>query len=86
MARLVIDTNSLLITNNPYTQFVTPYFHFKLIISDPDDDKFVDCAIAANAKFVVTDDGHFDVLKQIDFPKVEIIGLDDLIKEIEKSR
>ena len=71
------------ITNNPYTQFVTPYFHFKLIISDPDDDKFVDCAIAANAKFVVTDDGHFDVLKQIDFPKVEIIGLDDLIKEIE---
>ena len=96
MARLVIDTNSLLqciscrsrylvgfsldiITNNPYTQFVTPYFHFKLIISDPDDDKFVDCAIAANAKFVVTDDGHFDVLKQIDFPKVEIIGLDDMI-------
>ena len=71
------------ITNNPYTQFVTPYFHFKLIIADPDDDKFVDCAIAANAKFVVTDDGHFDVLKQIDFPKVEIIGLDDLIKEIE---
>ena len=67
------------ITNNPYTQFVTPYFHFKLIISDPDDDKFVDCAIAANAKFVVTDDGHFDVLKQIDFPKVEIIGLDDMI-------
>ena len=79
MARLVIDTNSLLITNNPYTQFVTPYFHFKLIVSDPDDDKFVDCAIAANAKFVVTDDGHFDVLKQIDFPKVEIIGLDDMI-------
>ena len=67
------------ITNNPYTQFVTPYFHFKLIISDPDDDKFVDCAIAANAKFVVTDDSHFDVLKQIDFPKVEIIGLDDMI-------
>ena len=67
------------ITNNPYTQFVTPYFHFKLIISDPDDDKFVDCAIAANAKFVVTDDGHFDVHKQIDFPKVEIIGLDDMI-------
>ena len=62
---------------------MTPYFHFKLIIADPDDDKFVDCAIAANAKFVVTDDGHFDVLKQIDFPKVEIIGLDDLIKEIE---
>ena len=70
------------ITNNSYTLFVTPYFHFKLITADPDDDKFVDCAVAANAKFVVTDDGHFDVLRQIDFPKVEIIGLDDIIKII----
>jgi predicted nucleic acid-binding protein len=70
------------ITNNPYTLFVTPYFHFKLITADPDDDKFVDCAVAANAKFVVTDDGHFDVLKQIDFPKVEIIGLDDIIQKL----
>ena len=70
------------ITNNPNTLFVTPYFHFKLITADPDDDKFVDCAVASNAKFVVTDDGHFDVLKQIDFPKIEIIGLDDIIKKI----
>ena len=70
------------ITNNPNTLFVTPYFHFKLITADPDDDKFVDCAVASNAKFVVTDDGHFDVLKQIDFPKIEIIGLDDITKRI----
>ena len=70
------------ITNNPYTLFVTPYFHFQLITADPDDDKFVDCAVAANAKFVVTDDGHFDVLKQVDFPKVEIIGLDDIIHKL----
>lgn len=70
------------ITNNPYTMFVTPYFHFKLITADPDDDKFVDCAVAANAKFVVTDDGHFDVLKQIDFPKIYIIGLDDIIQTL----
>ena len=70
------------ITNNPYTLFVTPYFRFKLITADPDDDKFVDCAVAANAKFVVTDDGHFDVLKQIDFPKIYIIGLDDIIQTL----
>lgn len=70
------------ITNNPYTLFITPYFHFKLITADPDDDKFVDCAVAANAKFVVTDDSHFNVLKQIDFPRIEIIGLDDIIKII----
>ena len=37
------------ITNNPYTLFVTPYYHFHLITADPDDDKFVDCAVACNA-------------------------------------
>ena len=72
------------ITNNPYTLFITPYFRFKLITADPDDNKFVDCAVAANAKFVVTDDGHFDVLKQTDFPKVDIIGLDDMIQIIKR--
>ena len=71
-----------MIINNPHTQFITPYFRFKLIVADPDDDKFVDCAVAANAKYVVTDDGHFDVLKQIDFPKVDIVGLDDIIQLI----
>ena len=67
------------ITNNPYTLFVNPYYRFKLIEADADDNKFVDCAIAANAKYVVTDDNHFDTLKRIDFPKVDIISIDDII-------
>jgi len=70
------------ITNNPYTLFVTPYYHFHLITADPDDDKFVDCAVACNARFVVTDDTHFDVLKKVDFPKVDVIGLDEIIQQI----
>ncbi len=70
------------ITNNPYTLFVTPYYHFHLIEADPDDDKFVDCAVACNARFVVTDDTHFDVLKKVDFPKVDVIGLDEIIQQI----
>ena len=70
------------ITNNPYTLFVTPYYHFHLIKADPDDDKFVDCAVACNAKFVVTDDNHFDVLKRVDFPKIDVIGLDEIIQRI----
>ena len=68
------------IENNPYTLFVTPYYHFKLIAADPDDDKFVDCAIAANAKFIVTDDSHYNVLQDLDFPKVEVIKLDEIME------
>lgn len=40
-----------------------PKFRFAIIIADPDDNKFCDCAIAAEAEFVVTDDAHFAVLK-----------------------
>lgn len=71
-AQLVIE----LIINNPYTQFLTPYYKFNLIAEDPDDNKFVDCAIAANAKYIVSEDRHFDVLKTCSFPKVDVIGLD----------
>lgn len=73
IAKLLIDT----ILNSPYTQFFTPYYNFNLIKSDPDDNKFVDCAVVANAQFIVTEDHHFNVLKQCAFPKIELIGLDD---------
>ena len=53
-AELALDV----ITNNPYTLFVNPYYHFHLIAADPDDDKFVDCAIASNAMYIVTEDSH----------------------------
>ena len=65
------------ILNSPFVEFVTPYFHFGLITADADDNKFVDCAISANARYIVTNDHHYKVLKTIDFPKVEIISLQD---------
>ena len=80
-AQLVIE----LIINNPYTLFLTPYYKFNLISEDPDDNKFVDCAIAANAKFIVSEDHHFDVLKSCTFPKVDVIGL-DLFASLLKSK
>ena len=70
------------IINNPYTQFITPYYHFKLIAADPDDDKFVDCAVASNAKYIVTEDSHYDILLDIDFPRIDVIKLDDIIQQI----
>lgn len=68
-----------LIVSCPYTKFITPYFHFNLINADLDDNKFVDCAISANAKFIVTEDRHFDVLKRTDFPKVAVVDLDSFL-------
>ena len=70
------------ILNNPNTLFINVFYKFNLIISDPDDNKFIDCAIAAQAKYIVTEDHHYDVLRDLEFPKVDIIGLDDAMRMI----
>jgi len=49
------------------------YYSWNLIYNDPDDNKFVDAAIAANAEYIVTDDAHFNPLKSLKFPRVKII-------------
>lgn len=77
-AKLVIEA----ILNNPHTQLITPYYHFNLINSDPDDNKFVDCAVAANAKFIVTEDRHFECVKNCPFSKIEIIDLDSFLQTL----
>ena len=58
---------------------VNPTYRFNLINADPDDHKFVDCAIQANARYIVTNYHHYDVLRQIDFPKVSVIKLMDFL-------
>ena len=70
------------IINSEYTRFVDPTFNYNLILQDPDDNKFVNCALVANARFIVTEDRHFDVLKTIDFPKIDVIGIDDFLKTL----
>lgn len=80
-AKLIIET----ILNNPYTLLFTPYYHFNLIKSDPDDNKFVDCAVVANAKFIVTEDRHFDCVKSCPFPKIEIVGLDSFLHTLKQD-
>ena len=63
--------------------FFSPHYHFNLIQVDPDDNKFVDCAIQANARFIVTNDHHYDILRQIEFPRVDIITLAEFLRFIQ---
>ena len=65
------------IVNNEATVRVSPTFFFNLIQADPDDNKFVDCAVCSNAEYIVSNDAHFRVLKQIGWPKLSVITIDD---------
>lgn len=68
-----------MIVNSPFVEFVNTYFHFHLIEQDKDDNKFVDCAIAANAQYIVSEDAHFKHLKNISFPTVNVIRLGEFM-------
>ena len=55
MTKLTLDV----ILNNLYISFLTLYYKFNLIKSDPNDNKFLNYAVIANAKFIMTEDRHF---------------------------
>ena len=65
------------------TRFQDVYIHFGLIEADPDDNKFVDCAVAADAEYIVTNDAHFNILKQIDWPKLIVIAIKEFASQLE---
>lgn len=66
----------------PNVLHTTVYFNWKLIQADADDNKYVDCAIAAQAEYIVTQDKHFEVLKRIPFPKVQTISIDAFLGKL----
>lgn len=78
IARNVISA----IQNRSNTKHIEVYFHFELIQTDKDDNKFVDCAIKANAKYIVSNDYHFNVLKRIPFPHVDVIDIFHFLEEL----
>ena len=65
VARIVLSYFMLL----PNVKFVDPHYSFGLIHADFDD-----------ARCIVTQDHHFDVLSTIDFPKVDVIDIDEFLK------
>jgi uncharacterized protein len=73
VAELTIGTLMLL----PNVQRTEIYFDMRLIVHDADDDKFVNCAFASNAHYLVSEDRHFKILKNVGFPKIQVIGFQD---------
>lgn len=82
VARYIIEA----IIHSPYTFYKEAYFKFRLIENDPDDNKFVDCAVASGAEYIVTEDAHFRCLSGIPFPAVKVINLDNFIHELDTRR
>ena len=70
----------LLILNKSNVRLIEPHFRMELIKADPDDNKCVDCAFAAGADYLVTEDNHFNILKKTAFPKLNLVTLDEFME------
>jgi putative PIN family toxin of toxin-antitoxin system len=78
----IADNVLATLVESEYVEFVDSRFHLELIEIDPDDNKFVDCAFAVNATYIVSNDHHFDVLSNIDFPKIMVLRLAEFLQTI----
>jgi len=68
------------ILNATNTKYVIPYYKWDLISDDVEDNKFVDCALNIGADFIVTNDKHFNILRTVEFPKVNVIDIESFKK------
>lgn len=73
------------IDTHPATIRTAIYFNFGLIADDADDNKFVDCAISANADYLVSNDSHFRTLREIQFPSVAVMSVDEFASSFQQE-
>jgi uncharacterized protein len=66
MGRLLAGTN---------TSLYSIYYNFLLVRQDPDDNKFVDTYLAANADYLVSNDKDLLALRNLAYPPVTVITL-----------
>jgi uncharacterized protein len=77
----VYENSHSLIIESPTVYLVNPFYQFSLIKNDPDDNKFVDAAICANANFLITNDKDYKSANESRFPTVNVISPEEFIKK-----
>jgi uncharacterized protein len=68
------------LTSFPSVEQIKIYYNWNLIQKDPDDNKFIDCAVAAKAFCIVSEDKHFRPFKNNDHPPLRVFS----VKEFKK--
>ena len=79
-AEIVLET----FIESPDIVFKRVYYSWNAITIDPDDNKFFDVAVAANADYIVTNDAHFKEAEKLLFPKVTILSADMFLDVLNK--
>lgn len=62
-----------LLSELPNVHLVQKYYFWQLVEADPDDNKFVDCAIAAGVQYLISNDKHLAVLKHYPYFNIQLL-------------
>ncbi len=65
-------------------KFVKVTKRINFILEHPADDKFIECAQAAGAKYIVSGDKH--LLKSVRYKKTQIVSVKEFLQIIENKR
>ena len=83
----IAENIARLLLNLPNVERISNiYYRWNLITNDPDDNKYTDCALAANATYVVSDDADFRVLKHTPFPPLQLLTSDEFLELLQSER
>jgi uncharacterized protein len=59
------------------SSWIEPSEHFNVVVDDPSDNHFIDCAVAAKADYLITGDKH--LLSLSTFRMIKIVSVDNFI-------
>ena len=81
---VVAENIANFLLRSPDVEKVDIYFNWSIITADVDDNKFVDCALNGRADYLATDDKHYNLLKGMGFPLVNVIRTKDFLDSVTK--
>jgi len=73
----VAENITNLLSVYPFVEQYQIHFNFNLIENDADGNKFTDCYIASQAQYLISNDKHFKILKDLEFPDVNVVTIDE---------
>ena len=59
---------------------IKPQYFEKIVKEDPDDDKFINCALSSKVKIIITGDKH--LLKVKKYQDIKIMNVHDFLKQL----
>jgi uncharacterized protein len=73
-----------LLSELPNVHLIQKYYFWQLVEADPDDNKFVDCAIAVGANYLISNDKHLAVLKHYPYFNIQVLKYEEFKKLLGK--